>query len=112
MISPGVAAKLEAGRRAAKFADCPVWVLELRHPEFLLPECAPPAPGRREPLILCVPAVAFPSWRAERFVLEAPPADLRCPCCLLALRMVDVPRMVDGRGQQLHPRPFLEPRGD
>lgn len=112
LVSPDVAAKLEAGRQAARFADGPVWVLELRHPEFSLPECPPPAPGRSEPLIVCVPAVAYPSWRAERFVIETAPNDLRCPQCLLALRLADVPRMVDRRGRQLHPAPFVEPRGD
>lgn len=113
-VSPAVVAKLEAGKRAARFADCPVWVLELRHPSFLLPECPPPAPGRAESQTLCVPAVAWPSWRAERFVLEPAPTDLRCPVCLTTLRLADVPRLVDRRGRQLHPAPFetLRPRGD
>lgn len=96
-LSPRLRAKVARAQVKVREWGTPVWAYELQHAEFSWLPCEEPAPPRGETIEVFVPAKAWPSWDAPRFVLEDPGLSMLCPECKLKLRLVDVRRLVTGR---------------
>jgi hypothetical protein len=95
-LSPRLRAKVARAQAKVREWGCPVWVFEVQHAEFSWLPCERPAPAHGETFEVFLPAVAYPGWDADVFVLQDPGLALLCPECKLELRLVDVRRLVDG----------------